>query len=172
MCDPLSLTIAATAVAALGQGVSAIGAHQQGKYEAKVAGANAKAESARAADAINRGSEESRRYQRRLAQEMGQQNAALAANGIDIGFGTAADVRGDTAMLGREDVITINENARREAMGFDINAMNFGAEQQSAKRRARGALYKGGFDIVGTVLGGAQQFGKISSARSAGGSGW
>lgn len=166
MCDPISLTIAATAVAAVGQGVGALSANSQANYEAKVAKQNARTEEASARDAIERGKTDSQRYQRQLSQQMGAQNAALAANGIDISYGSAADVRGDTAMFGREDVQTITENSFREAKGFEINATNYLAQAKSAKQRGKAALVKGVFDMGSTVLGGATQ---VSKMRAGGG---
>jgi hypothetical protein len=137
----------------------------QARYEAKVADANARRESQRAIDALERGDIETRRYQRRLSQEIGQQNAALAANGIDITFGTAADVRGDTMMFGQEDVQSIQQNAFREAMGYDINAANYSAEAVARRRAAKGALIGGAFGVASTVLGGATQVANINRPR-------
>lgn len=153
---------------ALGQGYSALSANTQERYAAKVAYQNARLENERAKDAIERGGEEARRYQKRASQEMGAQNAAMAANGIDITFGTAADVRGDTAMFTREDTATIYDNAYREARGYEINAANFLAERQARKRAATGALVEGGFNILTTALGGATQVSKMTTARSTG----
>src|SRR4051794_11456363 len=110
MCDPGTigaLMIASTAVSALGQGYSALSANAQAKYESRVATQNAKLEESRAGDALQRGTTEAIRYQKQLSQTEGQQNAALAANGIDIGFGSAAAVRADTAAAGMQDTITI-----------------------------------------------------------------
>ena len=163
MCDPLTITIAATAVAALGQGYSALSTNAQEKYASRIARQNARLENERAKDALQRGGEEARRFQRKLGQEMGQQNAALAANGIDITFGSAANVRGDTAMFGREDTRTIHENARREAQGYEINAANFLSESKAAKMRGRSALIQGGFNMASTILGGATQYRRIQA---------
>lgn len=168
MCDPGTITalmVASTVVAAAGQGVQAISTAQQYKYEAKVAKANVLAEDARAKDALERGRQENLDYQRKLAQEMGQQNAALAANGVDITFGSAASVRGDTAMFGRTDVDRINQNALREARGYEINAANYGAEAISDRRKATGAIVQGAFGVASTILGGATQITKMRAAR-------
>jgi hypothetical protein len=161
VCDPISLTIAATAVAAVGQGVSAYSTYQQDRYEAKVATANAAIKTDQASDALARGRIDNLRYQRQLAQQMGEQNARLAANGIDIGYGSAANVRADTAMFGREDVNTINENAIRETKGYEVDAMNYRAEASAKKSAATGALIQGAFGVASTVLGGATQVSKM-----------
>lgn len=157
--------IASTAVAAIGQGVSAISANQQYRYEAKVARANARAENERARDALDRGRTESLRYQRQLSQQIGDQNAALAANGVDISFGSAANVRGDTLMFGREDVDTINRNAFREARGFEISSANYRADEAGKRRQASGALVQGAFGMGSTILGGATQYSNFRLSR-------
>jgi hypothetical protein len=169
MCDPvIGLTMAATAVAAMGQGYSALSQNAQEQYSAKVATQNARLENERARDAIERGFTEAQRFQRQSGQEMGAQNAAMAANGIDITFGSAADVRGDTAMFAREDTATIYQNAFREARGYEINSANFLTERQAAKMRGTGALVEGAFGIGSTVLGGATQLSKMKWARDRG----
>jgi hypothetical protein len=171
MCDPVSLgtlTLVAAGVSAVGQGVSAYSSYQQAGFEARVAGQNARIETERSRDALERGRVEKLAYQRRLGQEKGKQFASLAANGIDPTFGSAADVRGDTAMFGAEDVRTIDANAMREAQGFEINALNFRSEALAARRRKTGALVKGALDIGSTALSGAQQYKRISFGRTGG----
>ena len=114
MClDPLTLTVAATAVSMVGQGVSTSYAMGQAGYEARVARQNARQESERAFDALDRGREEGRRHDQRTSVALGRQRAALAANGIDPSFGSAAAVQGDMAAAGQDDAATIAENARR-----------------------------------------------------------
>lgn len=141
-------------------------ANSQARYESKVAKANAGTEESRARDALQRGTSEAQSYQRRLSQEEGQQNAALAANGIDISFGSAADVRADTARFGREDTLNIYKNAQREAQGYEISSVNYLAESKAAKARAKSALIQGVFNIGSTVLGGATQVSKIKSGQA------
>lgn len=75
-----------------------------------------------AADATARGEEEVARYQRDLAQLMGRQRAATAAQGLDVGQGSAADITADTVRIGEQDARTIRENARREAFGLRSQA--------------------------------------------------
>jgi hypothetical protein len=169
VCDPISLTIAATTVMAVGQGVSAISSANQYRYEARVAKANTIYEDQRARDALERGRLDNTDYQHKLAQTMGQQNAALAANGIDPTFGSAAAVRADMAQAGRTDVNRINENALREAKGYEINAANYTAQAISDRRKASGALVEGAFGVASTVLGGATQVSKMQAGRKYGG---
>lgn len=71
-----------------------------------------------ATDAKARGEEEVARYQRELAQLMGRQRTTLAAQGLALDEGSAAQVTADTKRIGETDVATIRENARREAFGI------------------------------------------------------
>lgn len=168
MCNPallVPLTIASTAISALGQGYSALSANAQARYESKVATQNAQLEEGRAGDALQRGTTEAIRYQKQLSQQEGEQNAAMAANGIDISFGTAANVRSDTARAGLEDTMTIYKNAAREAQGYEINAANYRSQAAASKAQAKSAMVSGLFNIGSTVLGGATQIGKINATK-------
>lgn len=168
MCDPISLTVAATAVAALGQGYSALSANAQSRYEAKVYSQDAKLEESRASDALQRGTADAITQQKRLSQTEGDQNAALAANGIDITFGSAANVRRDLHDSGMQDTVNIYKNAAREAQGYEINSMNYKAQASAAKSQASAALVSGFFNIGSTVLGGATQVSKLGAAQKFG----
>lgn len=164
MCaDPVTLAIIGTAVSAIGTGVTAVQAYSQQKYQQKVAEQNAKLEDAAAVDALQRGKQAVQQQQRELSREMGAQRASMAANGIDVNFGTAASFRGDTAMLGQEDSQTLRENSIREVMGFERSAANSRAKAAAAGQAAGGALVSGAFGVANTLLGGAQQYSKLKA---------
>src|SRR5687767_4224549 len=165
MCDPVTLTLAATAMAVAGQGVSTMAAVKQANYESKIAERNASLERTAAKDALERGRLGDKRFQEQLGQTMGQQNAALAANGIDINFGSAANVRGDAAAIGQEDALTLRENAMRQVRGLEINASNYTAQARAARSAAKGAAISGILQMGSTALGGAQQFKRTSFQR-------
>jgi len=164
MCaDPVTLALIGTAVSAVGTGVTAIQAYSQQKYQQRVAEQNAKLEDAAARDALDRGKQQVQQQQRRLSQEMGAQRASLAPNGIDVNFGSAADFRGDTAMLGQEDSQTIRENNIREVQGFERQAGNYRSQAAASGQAATGALVGGAFGVANTLLGGAQQYKKLKA---------
>lgn len=164
VCEPTSLAIAATAVAAAGTAVKTINTMQKANYEARVADANAKMASAQAADAAERGKIEAQRVMGRNSQLLGSQRAAAAANGIEVDFGSSADVQNDTATIGRVEVATTYRNAEREMQGYDINASNFQAKAAGARQARGAALVEGAFDMGSTILGGVQQVGKIKAS--------
>ena len=165
MCaDPVTLAIIGTAVSAIGTGVTAMQAYSQQKYQQKVANENAKLEDAAARDALERGKQAVQQQQRQLSAEMGAQRASMAANGIDVNFGSAAAFRGDTAMLGQEDAQTIRENNIREVQGFERSAGNYRAKAQAASQAASGAIVSGAFGVANTILGGAERTSKLKAA--------
>lgn len=168
MCDPVTLTVAATAVAAIGTGYSAMSANAQAKYERNVAEENRKHEVAAADDARKRGEIEQIRHYRALSQRLGDQRATMAASGLDVTFGSAADLMTDTAMLGYEDSAIIAENTAREVKGYEINAANYTMQGRAAKARGKAALISGALDIGSTILGGASQVGKLKASAGAG----
>lgn len=166
MCaPPLIIAAGAAALATAGQAVSTISAVRQSNFEARVADRNAQMERQSAQDAIERGRVEDARYQKQLSQRMGAQRAALAANGIDLSFGSAADFLTDTAVIGQEDSATIRENAMRETRGFEISAANYQGQASAARSRATGQAIGGALSTVSTALGGAQQFQKMKAGR-------
>lgn len=160
MCEPATLAIIGTAVATAGAGYSALMANAQARGQVAQAKANQAEANRSAADAMERGNVEQQRHYRKVSQQAGAQRAALAANGLDIGFGSAADLVGDTAMFGEEDASALARNTRNEARGYQIQAANYATEAKSAKLAATGALVKGAFDVGSTIIGGAQQYRK------------
>lgn len=164
MCGPAALTAAAAAVTTMSKGVSMISSMQAAAYQEKVARRNAELEGDAANDSLERGRVEQRRAQEAASVRMGQIRAALAANGIDPSFGSAAVVQGDAAAAFAEDSWTIGQNAMREAQGADRRGANYRA-QANAARAARGAAFvKGMFDMASSVLGGVKQYGEEKKA--------
>ncbi|MBB3955936.1 hypothetical protein [Novosphingobium sediminicola] len=174
MCDPLTLTAAAAATAAIGTGVGAVQASSMANYRAQVADRNAALEM----QAVQTEQENTRQaaldHYRKVAQLKGQQIVGAAANGVSVDFGTAADTVADTNMLAAEDANRIYRQGFQAVRNHDINAANYGAEASASRSDASGSLLKGAFDMGSTTLGAATQYSKLkagmnltNSARSA-----
>ena len=148
-------------MSAAGTGFAALQANAQSNYQARVADQNAKlaAEAARTQQDATR--QELQSHWRRQAQLQGQQRVAMAAGGLDLGFGNAADLQADTAMLGREDAQRIIDQGGNAVRGFDIETSNFRSQAQASRQAADGALVEGIFGVATTALGGAQQYGQL-----------
>jgi hypothetical protein len=124
----------------------------QGKYESQVANNNAMFAELQAKDAIDRGDEDTKSYQLQVKKLMGSQRASLAAQGLDLGSGSALDVQADTAMLAALDALTIRNNAFREAWGYKVDALNYRSQAAfaglTAKARARNTVLTGGMQLA------------------------
>lgn len=163
MCGPPALALAAAGVAIVGKGVGAMQSAAAARYQARVADRNASLAAGQANDAENANRLEAQRYYRQAGQRSGQQIAAMAANGLDLGWGSALDVQRDSAMITAEDVGQIYRKGDQEVRGFDINASNYRSQAQGARQAASGALVKGVFDIGSTALGAASQYGDLKA---------
>lgn len=161
MCDPVTLTIAATAVAAVGTGFSALQANAQAKYQAKIADRNAALEREAGQQELQNTRDATMAHYRETARIKGQQRLAAAAGGVSLDFGTPLDTAADTQMLADEDQRRIYSQGAQNVRGHDIQASNFGGEANAQRQAGTGALIKGAFDMGSTVLGGAKQYRKL-----------
>lgn len=172
MCEPATLTLIAAGVSAAGTMVGGLMKASQQRYQAAVADQNAKLAAGQANDALLRGQMEEKKSYQRTAQLLGQQRAALAANGVEADYGSAFDVQGDTLSLGRDEASTIRKNTEREMQGYDIESLNYHSQAKADRAAATGTIVSSVFSSAGTLLGAASQVGKINAAKNAGGSGW
>lgn len=93
----------------------------------------------------------------RLTMQAGQtkasQRAALAANGIAVAEGSAAELQASTDIIKEIDSNQMTANARREAWGMRMQAANYEGQALMAE-----AQKKNKWDVFGTtLLGGASQ---------------
>lgn len=138
-----------------------VGAVQQGNaaaasanYNAKVADMNAKIAERQARDAVERGAVEEQQQRMKTSAILGQQKAAMAANGVDLKFGSPLDALVDTATMGELDALTIRANTYREER--DIRQAGLNAQGQAGLMRAEAKNSKtaGFLNGFSTVLSG------------------
>lgn len=161
--------VAATAASAAGQWQSGLYASRVARNQAQVAATNKGYEREAAADTIKEGQAEQRRLGREVASQVGSQTARMAANNVDITYGSAARTIEDTQMIGREDSETLSENIRRQVMGHQISAWNYETERRAKLAESRQAKVGAAFGVASTILGGATQLAKFRAGQGAGG---
>lgn len=156
MCDITTiLTIGSTIIGAAGQLQQADASAKSSEYSAKVANMNAELSDRRAKDALARGEAEEQQKRQQVQQVMGQQRAALAANGVDLTFGSPLDTIVDTATLGELDALTIRQNTARESYDYRVQAVNQRAGSTMSTMEAANQRTAGYMGAAGTILGGA-----------------
>jgi hypothetical protein len=150
MCEPTTIMMGLAAASMVMSVGSALG---QADYQSQVAENNAISAEYAAKDARDRGAVEEERQRNKTRALMGQQRAALAANGIDASTGTGSLLLADSAGLGEFDALTVRNNAMKQAYGLNVRADNLRAEGENAS-------LKGQNDAFSSLLtGGSQMYG-------------
>ena len=106
-----------------------------------------------AASAVEQGQAEAANASTRGAQVIGAQRATLAANGVDVNSGSAADLQASTQYVTNRDVNTITANAARAAMGYSQQSQ-FDLQNAANYRRAAGSvnpLMSGGATLLSSA---------------------
>jgi hypothetical protein len=91
----------------------------------------------------------------KVKQLKGSQRAAMAANGIDLGVGNAAEITASTDLMKEIDSNTIEANAVRSAFGYRTQAVNL--QNDALVKRATASTMSPVGSAVGSLLGGASQ---------------
>jgi hypothetical protein len=137
--------------ASVGGAVMSAGAMvQQGKVAEATARNNAQMAEYAAQDAQRRGEEEATAIQRKGAALKSAQRVNLASKGLDLTYGTAADLQDQTDFFTQSDVATTRTNAQREAWNMRARGQQALAQ---GKADSLNAMYQAG----GSLLGGAGQ---------------
>lgn len=146
------------AIAMVGGMMGAQNAKQEGEFNSGMLTGNAALKKQTAQETIFAGDTSADWQRVRTGQAIGSQRAALAANGIDVNSGSAAQLQDDTAMLGEMDALTISNNAAREAYGYRIQAkqdlLNANQVATNANNKATGSILGGLGSAFGSFAGG------------------
>lgn len=154
---------ASTAMGVVSGVQQANAAKAQMNYQADVNKRNAKIAQANADMKRQEGIEESRLQKIRNLQKVGAQQAAMAANGIDVSSGTALDVVEDTAAMGELDTLTTRYNAETQAQAYERQANNL-TNQANMDIISGQNAYKSG--ITGAIGSGFKGLGDTASVAS------
>lgn len=147
---------------AAGVGASTVGSYFGAKSQqiaargaAAIADINAGQSELAAQQELARGNAEVASVSQRAGQVKGAQRAALAANGVDVGTGSAAAILTSTDLQKENDINTITANAVRAAWGQRMQATNF--KNEALMQRATADSISPGMAAFTSLLGGATQ---------------
>lgn len=152
MCDGASWIAAAKWATAAMTAYAGYNEYQTGKerarYEVEQAEQNSALSQQQARDANLRGVVEADEQRMRTRQAIGQQRAALAGQGVEVGSGTSLEVLGDTEMFGKIDEDRIRLMASREAWGYQVQGLQY---QDQARMTRWNSKREGQATILGTA---------------------
>ena len=103
------------------------------------------------------GIEEARLQRMQTLQAVGSQQAAMAANGMDITQGTSLDIIEDTAAMGELDALQIQTNYERKAQSYEAQANNFNNQASMDVIAGKNAYTAGQIKAVQTGLNGVSK---------------
>lgn len=137
----------------------------QGEYEKSLGQQNARFADLSATDALKRGETDAADAAGETERLIGSQRVALAANGIDPNDkGTASLLQQDAAAAGAREVLTIKNNAWREAWGYRVEALNATSKGEMAnmyaRQQAKDTLISGGIRALNQGSSAATGFAK------------
>lgn len=146
--------------------MQAYGQYQQGRAAEQVGRNNQIMSEYAAQDAQARGEEEAMAVRRKGDQLRGAQRSRMAASGIDLGVGTAAEIQDQTDFFAEQDIATTRTNAKREAWALRTQGAQALAQGRFAAQQGRLAAFS-------TILSGAGQvsskWGEKAAKAGAGG---
>lgn len=108
----------------------------QMRFQADMADINAQVSEQAAVATLMAGQRQEQAVMLAAGKLKSSQTAAIAANGIDVGVGSAAHAIASTDLMGKIDANTVHANAVRSAWGYRTQATNFENEATMARSRA------------------------------------
>ena len=117
-----SMTVLGAAASAGGAYASSTARKQAFNAQGQIDLNNAQVNEWQAQQAEAAGADQERTSRLHTAQVVGAQRSAMAANGIDLGSGSATEVTASTQVVGEHDALTIRDNASRAAWGARTQA--------------------------------------------------
>lgn len=123
--------------------------------QAGVAESNARIAELQAQDELAKGQHQIGKLTLAAGQMKSSQRASMAANGVDLGVGNAAEVQASTDLMKEVDMQTAELNAIKGAWGYRAQKANFENEAYAARASAKGI--KPLMSAATTLIGGASQ---------------
>lgn len=123
--------------------------------QASIADINAQTAESQAQATLAAGTRQVVQTRLRTGQLKSSQRAAMAANGVDLGEGSALTVQTSTDVMGEIDANTVKANAVRAAWGYRTEATNY--SNQALMARSSASAISPVSSAVTSLLGGATQ---------------
>ncbi|WP_334157923.1 hypothetical protein [Oryzomicrobium sp.] len=123
------------------------------QFQADIAGINARIAELGAQSALAQGERQIGALTLKAGQVKSGQRAAMAANGIDLGVGNAAEVQASTDIMKEIDANTVNSNAVRSAWGYRTQGASY--QNDALIKRATADGTSAGSAATASLLGSA-----------------
>ena len=138
---------------AIGSYYSAASQKTNLQTQAYLADVNARMAERSAQTALDRGQKQVGQLTLKAGQLKSTQRANLAANGVDLGEGNAAEIQASTDILKEVDKNTLETNAVYDAWGFRVQGSNY--QNEALMARASASAINPGASAFTSLLGSA-----------------
>lgn len=139
-------------VAQAGGFMQMVAADRSSKANARIMRKNAQMAALQANLVRNRGRMEEQRQRISTKRTLGTARASVAANGFDVGSGSALDVIGDIAKYGELDAMTIKYNSEMDARALETRAGQFEMMADLERQKGKFGLLAGFTSMVGETI--------------------
>lgn len=153
----MSFAVSSIAMMGIGAASSTVGAYYSAAgqksslgFAAGIADLNARAAEQGAQVTLQGGERQYQSSRLSTAALKGKQRAGLAANGVDLGVGSAVSILTTTDVMGEIDANTIQANAVRQAWGYRTQATAY--ENEAMMKRASASAINPGMAAFTTML--------------------
>lgn len=162
MCTPNTMAMASLGAQGTGAAMSVIAAYQGAESQkntlnasADIADINARMLESTAQSTLLTGQREEQKSRIATANLKSKQRTALAANGVDLGVGSAENILTTTDYMGEVDANTIQANAVKSAWGYRTQSVNESNKARTSRATAGGISPEGA--AFTSLIGGAGQ---------------
>lgn len=107
-------------------------------FQAGIADINARMAEQSAQQELQRGEREYQNVRLRTASLKSRQRVSMAANGVDLGVGTAVQIQTGTDIMGEIDAKTVESDAVKRAWGFRTQATQYKTDASMKRSSASG----------------------------------
>jgi hypothetical protein len=156
MCEPTTIMTAASlamaAVSAVGGGVAQ---KKQADFQSAQMENAAKVEEIRADQALEQSAQEQRKFDREAALKTGQQNALMAASGLNMGTGSLLNASVDNARELALDRQNLAFGGQTQAWGHQNQSGALQGSAANTRLAGRNAMTAGFINAGASILGGA-----------------
>jgi hypothetical protein len=132
-------SLAGMATGAIGSYYSSQSKASSLSFQADMDALNAQQSERQAQHALYQGDRQAGKVSLQYGQVKASQRAGMAANGVDLGTGSAAEVQASTDLAKEMDMNTIAQNATMSAWGFRTQALNY-SNQSKISRAMAGSI--------------------------------
>lgn len=129
-----------------------VAADRSSKANARIMKKNAQMAAFQANMVRNRGRMEEQRQRISTKRALGTARASIAANGFDVGSGSALDVVGDIAGFGELDALTIRYNTEMDARALELKSDQYQMMAVHERQKGKFSLLAGFTSMAGNTL--------------------